>query len=300
MVRIPVLGSLGDDNELDLVRDYYGYWRDTCTDRGAQFFQLYKAFMDRGYLKNLDDGAIKLYLYYGFMAKNDTGESWHGVDRIAEYFGVQTRTVEKWNRALRDAGLIIRSQDKRKSTTTFLVPFSETIRRIKPKKKRNEDNQELVDELLNRVKHQEKLFGPIVQVFHLFHWGMEKKKPSTKDSANQLLIITDKNGILTGHLYTFRNSSAYGVNHFYLPGTVCVFESPYRFNGVPVTGLAVSHTFRLLRDDLSTHYNLVNDLAHVDRDALFEEHQHVRYGLIDEVLDLDEDEDDEEQEEGED
>lgn len=298
MVRIPVFPAHHNDkDDLDLLRNYYRAWRDTSSVRSAPFFQLFKEFMESDHLKELEDGAIKLYLYYGFFANNDTGESWHSVERIAEYFGVQTRTVEKWNRSLKEAGLIHREKDRRKSNSTFLIPFSGTIRKIRPRNVHRLDDQALVDDLLQLIGSQAGVFGPIIKVIHLFHWGYKNKKPTAEDTANQLLIITKRNDILTGHLYTFHRSAAYGINTLQLPGEVCSFESCFSYEGRAIPGLAVSHTFRLLRDKaIAAHHNLMIEIADADPDELLTAHPRVKYGLIDVILEEEEDSEEDEEE----
>lgn len=91
--------------------------------------------MDKELLKDLDEGALRLYLYFGFVADNDFGHSWHSIETISEYFGKQTRTIDHWIKKLVDAGLIYRAKDKKKSYTRFLIPYTDTIIEQKPNKK---------------------------------------------------------------------------------------------------------------------------------------------------------------------
>ena len=46
------------------------------------------------FLPYLTEGAAKLYLYYAFSAKNETGESWHSVETISRIWGRQSGVSE--------------------------------------------------------------------------------------------------------------------------------------------------------------------------------------------------------------
>lgn len=76
------------------------------------------------FLPHLNDGAVKLYLYYAVAAKNDTGASWHGVDTISKKLDTTGRSIGNWNRRLEDLGLIFRTSNGKKSKTTFVLPLT--------------------------------------------------------------------------------------------------------------------------------------------------------------------------------
>ncbi len=76
------------------------------------------------FLPYLNDGAIKLYFYYAAAARNDTGESWHGADRISQKLDVTARSIGNWNRQLEDLGLIFRINNGKKSKSTFVLPLT--------------------------------------------------------------------------------------------------------------------------------------------------------------------------------
>ena len=78
----------------------------------------------RAFLPYLTEGAAKLYLYYAFSAKNETGESWHSVETISRDLGATERSIGNWNRLLEDLGLIYRTRQGKKSKTTFLLPLT--------------------------------------------------------------------------------------------------------------------------------------------------------------------------------
>ena len=76
------------------------------------------------FLPYLNDGAVKLYLYYAVVAKNDTGESWHSIDTISQKLDATARSIGNWNRQLEDLGLIFRTSNGKKSKTTFVLPLT--------------------------------------------------------------------------------------------------------------------------------------------------------------------------------
>lgn len=290
MARIPVFTASGlIENELDVMRGYYKAWRETNAELSAPYFQLYKVFKERDLLK-LDGGPIKLFLYYGFAANNSTGESWYSVETIAEYFGVQERTVNKWNNTLKEAGLIHREKDNKMSHTTFLLPFSDTIRKIQPRRTHESDDQALVEDLIGTIEHYAEIFGPITNVIHLFHWGKKKNgSPSPTNTLNQLMIMTDRDGILTGHLYTFIRSTDARVSKLNLPANYCVFQSPYQYRNNAITGLAASHTIDLPHDGKPSerHVDLLQQLAKVDSATFWRDLPTVNYGKTPDIVESD-------------
>ena len=75
------------------------------------------------FLPYLNDGAVKLYLYYAVVAKNDTGESWHSIDTISQKLDATARSIGNWNRQLEDLGYIpFRSSRIRFSVSTPSKP----------------------------------------------------------------------------------------------------------------------------------------------------------------------------------
>ncbi|GMK49135.1 hypothetical protein PghCCS26_62650 [Paenibacillus glycanilyticus] len=302
MVRIPILGSsFQGEDELDALKGYYSQWRKTNTAMRSPFFQLYRSFKDKGKLRDLDDGALKLYLYFGFVTGNDNGASWHSIDTIADYFGKQTRTIDNWIHSLTEAGLIYRTRDGNKSHTTFLIPYTDAIVSLQPTNKHSSDDQELLDDLVAKIQKLSAVYGQITDVFHIFHWGWDKrsKKPSEKaEQADFLLIITKREdgeeGVMIGHRHQLRHSSENGVNQLNID-EVATFTSPFQFNGQSVKGLAVSHTYRLIsKDSIGTWMDLLRDSTKFTDDHMML-HPKVQYGMIkdfeyeDEEADLEED-----------
>ena len=76
------------------------------------------------FLPYLTDGAVKLYLYYALAANNDTGESWHSIDKISQKLGTTERSISNWNHQLEDLGLIYRTSTGKKSKATFVLPLT--------------------------------------------------------------------------------------------------------------------------------------------------------------------------------
>ncbi|MBA1395118.1 hypothetical protein EQ500_14800, partial [Lactobacillus sp. XV13L] len=60
------------------------------------------------YLPYISNGALKLYIDYGFRSKNKTGDSWPSVRTLARELGVDERTINNWNSELLDLQLIAR------------------------------------------------------------------------------------------------------------------------------------------------------------------------------------------------
>ncbi|MGF9715173.1 helix-turn-helix domain-containing protein [Paenibacillus naphthalenovorans] len=288
MKRIPILGPTiehGDDN--DDIRNYYYYWRNNNSSLKSPFFSLFKSFKEKELLKDLDEGALRLYLYFGFVADNDHGHSWHSIETISKYFGKQTRTIDHWIKKLVDAGLIYRTKDKKKSHTTFLIPYTDTIIVQKPVKKHLEDAQPLLDDVLEKLKNLEGLYGKIIRVHHIFSWGTSKKTKRVSESAditNFLFIITQRpNDILVGHVLHLRKSLDKGISPLHIDD-VAVFDSPYEFNGTSIQGIAVTHTQRIMqKENISTLMTFMRDLSQADEDS-FLQHAKVIYGEISPVL----------------
>lgn len=75
-------------------------------------------------LRNLSGNAVKLYIYLGLMAGNETGETWVSLDTTAAYFGKTKRAVSEWVKELEEAQLIERMQLKPNEVAhTFLLPY---------------------------------------------------------------------------------------------------------------------------------------------------------------------------------
>lgn len=148
---------------------------------GANFFMLYKNF--EKHLKGISSGALKLYLYYGFYSKNETGLLWHSIETICNYFEVSEKTINNWNKELIDRGLIYRkSKENKRNKTTYLLPLSLTFF----------DEQDIDIKYLNNEDFKE-VFGDISSIFHLFQWRQSKSDLNKYDEPYHVIVVVLKN-----------------------------------------------------------------------------------------------------------
>lgn len=155
-----------------LYEENYRNWRQNLEkDKiGGKFFILYRDF-ESNHLKDITSGALKLYLYYGFHSNNDTGESWHSIDTITNYFGVSEKSINNWNKELIERGLIARySKGSARNKTTYLTPISMNLIN---KNKNNID-------LLKNINFEE-VYGYQHKAFHMFQW---RKNTSDNNKTN--------------------------------------------------------------------------------------------------------------------
>ncbi|PAE35442.1 helix-turn-helix domain-containing protein [Bacillus sp. 7884-1] len=283
--RFRLVVPVSDTDEA--LKHYYKSWRDLNQTAKSGFMRLDNAFKDK-YLKELGDGALKLYLYFCFHAANETGDSWHSIPRIAEFFnGAQTRTIDNWIKTLVDKNLIYRASQGKKSYTTYLLPFSDTIVRHSASKKRASDNQESLDDLLMKIKELRAVYGEIVKVHHLFQWEKQKGKPVNRDRSQQYLLIITKrnNGVLIGHLYALRKSDHLCVSQLDIEEPA-IFNSPFRFHDSNVVGLALP-SFPAIGGKSKTAIkeilDLIRELAEIEPWKL-EDRPKLIYGDKDEIL----------------
>ena len=98
----------------NIYKSNYKQWKVNLEKNKTPYFMLSKVF-DK-HLREITSGALKLYLYYGFHSKNDTGVSWHSIETISDYFQVSEKTINNWNKELIERGLIHRdSKDNRRN-----------------------------------------------------------------------------------------------------------------------------------------------------------------------------------------
>lgn len=235
------LPSADSDHKDLALKNYYKSWRNVNQTTKSAFIALDNSFRDT-YLKDLEPGPLKLYLYFCFAANNEYGHSWHAISKIADHFDCQTRTIDNWIKVLVDKDLIYRKQKGHRSHTTYLLPFSDTILRQKAFKKYSKDDQSLLEGLSKKIKELDFIYGEIVKVHHLFKWSVSKDKTVTGEKGKQYLffITRRKNGVLIGHVYELRKSDHLSVNELNIEET-SIFESPFYFNESKITGLALPH-----------------------------------------------------------
>lgn len=284
--RFRLTSLLSDSDKRDrALKGYYKSWRDFNRQAKSPFTALDNSFFTKKILKDLEPGPLKLYLYFSYVANNDYGHSWHSIASIAEYFGAQSRTIDNWIKVLVDKDLIYRARKENKSHNTYIIPFDDTLIHHAAPKKRTEDNQSLLEDLIKEIQELEFLYGEIIKVHHLFQWTIQKGKPLHRDySIQALLIITKrKNGVVIGHLHILRKSEHLSVNELEIEDH-CIFKSPFLFNGKNVIGIALTpyppfNTRGATRDTI----DLVQELANIEEWQLEDRHK-LDYGNKDEVL----------------
>lgn len=103
-------------------KNEHSKWRDEKFFNKSGFFPVFYDFKE--YLSNLSGGAVSLFIYIGLHANNQTGECYHDLERIADYFGRSKRTISSWFKELEDAGIIERLQLKLNGVShTFIKPY---------------------------------------------------------------------------------------------------------------------------------------------------------------------------------
>lgn len=234
--------------------EQYKKWRNNASSVGTNFFLLYKKF--ENHLKEISSGALKLYLYYGFHAKNETGISWHSIETISGYFDVSEKTINNWNKELIGRGLIYRkSKDNTRNKTTYLLPLSMTLF----------DN---IDISIIPTEEFRFVFGEPFKIYHLFQWrkdaGVKYDKPyhvavivlkkTFEDSRSQFTAIEME-----------LNNETYNLNKEIDEKNV--YEDILKFDSdldldletkVSVQGIAVNTKFNL--KTFKSIYELINEL----------------------------------------
>lgn len=178
--------------EDNIYEKQYKNWKlNMDKDRlNGKFFILYKDF--EKHLKDISSGALKLFLYYGFHAKNDTGLSYHSIERCSEYFNVSEKTINNWNKELLSRGLIYRkSKGNKLNKTTYLLPFSMNIMSIQ-----NSEIQSLINN-----ESFENAFGQAVKAFHLFQFRRSSTSKEYNVPYNTIVVVYEK-------IYTPINSNS--------------------------------------------------------------------------------------------
>lgn len=234
-----------DDKNIDYYyKKQYENWQTNKKYDKDPFFLLYKDF--DVHLKEISSGALKLFLYYGFHAKNNTGESWPSIETISKYFDVSTRTVNIWNKELEDRGIISRAKTRAKSKTTYILPFS-----INFFFKKEEDIPNfLKEEVL--TKDYIEVYGEISKVFHMFQWRKSSDNSYTTP-YHELFIILKKSFPLGKYTH-------YTVIHFKIDNyddivieeesfrdEILVFNSPYIIEGLDISidGIAINSCYNI-------------------------------------------------------
>lgn len=252
------------------LKNYYYEWK--INDKNQGFAMIYDSFHKNEILSKIDGGALKLYLYLSLVSKNETGESWYSIESLAEYFKVQTRTVDKWFKNLIDLDLIYRYRSKGRSHTTYLLPYETTTINHKINQ-RNKDLKTILIEINHELKKFDSIYGEIVSYFHLVQWRVIKSVKGEDDQVepfNFLLVITKrKGGTIIGHLYALREALFnYGISELY-GYDFYLFDSPLKTERFKVTGLSLPDSPKLTTDrNKKDLIKLVNQLNEISEDEL--------------------------------
>lgn len=256
------------ENTDEILKDYYFHWREFNkgnSDTKEKFTILFSSFKEN-YLADIEGGPLKLYLFFCFSASNQDGDSWYSVEKIASVLKVGPRTINKWIKVLVDKQLIYRDQANHKSLTTYLLPYSTTLMPANTKGSYTEDTQIIVEEISDSLKSQEKVFGELTGIFHLFQWTSSKRKKARNNNKNVqwLLFITKRpNGILTGHYYELKNSNNTIVSVREIDDSY-FFHSPFKFQSTPVLGIALNNEIDITDNPFEPLKQLVEQLATID------------------------------------
>lgn len=167
------------NNKSEFIMKHHEIWRNHLKENNSTFFMLYDGF--NKFLPELSTGALKLYLFYGFSSRNATGESWYGIDTLAEKLDTTSRSINAWNNELEDLGLIYRSSGNKSSSITYLIPYSDYT--VRP--------TESLEEFIQKYKNNEYIsstLGNIKKVYHFFQWRKGKDNKSYDKPLNIAVV----------------------------------------------------------------------------------------------------------------
>lgn len=153
--------TLFQDTKSELLSEFYSK-STSKSNKEFRFAKVGSNFIN--FLPHLNDGAVKLYLYYAVAAKNDTGASWHSVDTISQKLDATGRSIGNWNRQLEDLGLIFRTSNGKKSKTTFVLPLTSFA--VKMSVQRIE--QILTELRLSEINEYSRIFGKFQSITKLY------------------------------------------------------------------------------------------------------------------------------------
>ncbi|MEY8351640.1 hypothetical protein AALF16_25940 [Bacillus cereus] len=270
----------GKDETEIRIKSYYNSWRTMNSYMNLPFVALYKTFRDE-HLATLEAGPLRLYLYFSFYANNQHGHSWHSVETIADFFDTQTRTIDNWIKVLVDKKLIYREKKGKKSHTTYLIPYNNSIISHTLKNKYS-DLQKNIDNLISKIEEHKFLYGEIIKVYQLFQWRSKETKANKIDSLQFILIITERDGIITGHICNINKKINLIVDTLEID-EVAIFTSPLKYKDKNMTGIALKQSIQILLQKNVNHLiELCEQLAVVNDDDL-NQHPTIEYGLEKEI-----------------
>ena len=192
------------NTEKDLLSLFYS----SSTSKSSKEFRFAK--IDSNFislLPYLNDGAVKLYLYYMIAANSNTGESWHSADTISRKLHVTERSIANWNNQLEDLGLIYRTNNKRKSKATFVLPLTGFAVKMDGSK----IEQVLNDLDLCDTNTHSKVFGKYQAIIRLYITNEVTKKITEVLCVHLKRITSVANTVLnTVDIYIYNTCDAIG------------------------------------------------------------------------------------------
>lgn len=245
------------------LKDGYSKWRNFKKDTGGPFFAIYKDMSE--YLSKISHGALKLYVYYGFASKNDTGDSWHAVTNVAKALDVSPRTVDKWNNELEELGFIRRVAAGKKSKTVFLLPLSDYVFELKSI---NQLNKWLLTEEFKEI------YGEPMNSFHLVQTPEIRKKIINRHYY--IMITKKKYGKLNTRYTLFKtlvNNSKLvpAINHDEMVDKICRLKEHKNLlsynNDIEIEHWYVNDDIKLNDDKTLLEFVLTLALNDVDKES---------------------------------
>lgn len=104
-------------------KEEHSNWRKLNFEQRKGFFPIFYDFVD--YLPKLSGGAVSLFIYLGLHSNNISGESYHDISTIANFFGKSNRTISLWIKELEEFQLITRVQMEFNGVShTFIRPYT--------------------------------------------------------------------------------------------------------------------------------------------------------------------------------
>lgn len=193
------------NNKSESIMKHHEIWRSYLKENNGTFFMLYDDF--NKFLPELSTGALKLYLFYGFSSRNTTGESWYGIDTLAERLDTTSRSINTWNKELEDLGLIYRASGNKSSSITYLIPYSDyTVHSI-------ESLEEFIQKYQNS-KYISGILGNIQKIYHFFQWRKGKDHKTYDKSLNIVVMEFVQEYKLSKSNTTDRRTKGYSIYYF--------------------------------------------------------------------------------------
>jgi hypothetical protein len=110
------------------LRKEHSQWRDKNFANKVGFFPIFSGF--EYFLPKISGGAASLFIYIGLHSNNQTGECYHDLNRISQFFNKTPRTIASWFKELEEIGLIERFQLQVNGVAhTFIRPYTNRLDR---------------------------------------------------------------------------------------------------------------------------------------------------------------------------